>query len=287
MGDIDRVVSLYLALQPLPTTIIAKAIVDEQSQQKLIDQIVKNPHLIAYPPAPEYQKKFWKSVVAALEAKDLGIEDEIYEHLITTLDTPVRQGPPATSYLTYLLRRPESSPIPPKAWRRPPGFDNFCQDYRPLTILESRTTIERGTTGLRTWRASLDLAEWLLQNNHVVTGARILELGSGTGLLGLLVATLQRLAWSNAGCGGDTNLGERPCIYLTDVNEEVLVRCSSNLNLPCNMLQESSDVHVRALDWTDAVDLDRQQYVRGLLDEINPDVVLAADVVRFLPLPHV
>lgn len=33
-----------------------------------------------------------------------------------------------------------------------------------VTLLESRTTIEAGTTGMRTWRASLLLGEWLLHN---------------------------------------------------------------------------------------------------------------------------
>lgn len=33
-----------------------------------------------------------------------------------------------------------------------------------LVLLESRTTIEAGTTGLRTWRASLMLGEWLLEH---------------------------------------------------------------------------------------------------------------------------
>jgi hypothetical protein len=46
-----------------------------------------------------------------------------------------------------------------------------------------------------------------------------------------------------------------------------------------DMLDKSSDVHVRALDWTDSVDPDRQAYVHSLLEEIDADVILAADVV--------
>lgn len=36
--------------------------------------------------------------------------------------------------------------------------------YASATLLESRTTIEAGTTGLRTWSASLVLAEYLITN---------------------------------------------------------------------------------------------------------------------------
>ena len=34
--------------------------------------------------------------------------------------------------------------------------------YASATLLESRTTIEAGTTGLRTWSASLVLGQYLL-----------------------------------------------------------------------------------------------------------------------------
>ncbi|CAE6470537.1 unnamed protein product [Rhizoctonia solani] len=206
--DINQMVALYLALQPLPQAYIAEHVHDTQSQRILIDQLISNAHTIAYPPATDYQRKFWKNVVAALEGKGVEIEEEIYERLICTLNTPVKQGPPEASYLTYLLSRPESCTISTTTWRRPPDIDNFSQDYRPLTIRESRTTIERGTTGLRTWRASLDLAEWALQNHPA-----------------------------------------------------------------------SPSVHVRALDWEDSVNEDRRSFVRTLLEEIDADVILAADVV--------
>ena len=37
-------------------------------------------------------------------------------------------------------------------------------EYHSVTLFESRTTIESGTTGLRTWRASFVLAQFLIQN---------------------------------------------------------------------------------------------------------------------------
>ncbi|CAE6447516.1 unnamed protein product [Rhizoctonia solani] len=56
------------------------------------------------------------------------------------------------------------------------------------------------------------------------------------------------------------------------------------------MLADSPNVHVRALDWEDSVSVDRQTFVRSLLEEIDADVILAADVVYdpsiILPLTH-
>lgn len=55
----------------------------------------------------------------------------------------------------------------------------------------------------------------------------VLELGSGTGFLGLIVADIQ------VSSGGVTR---QPALYLTDVNEDVLRRCHENTQLPCSKL---------------------------------------------------
>ncbi|KAG9087285.1 hypothetical protein FS749_003026 [Ceratobasidium sp. UAMH 11750] len=72
-----------------------------------------------------------------------------------------RISPPAASYLTYLLPCPGPAAAVSLVWHRPPGVDLKSE---PVTILELRATIERGTTGLHTWRASLELAEWIFEN---------------------------------------------------------------------------------------------------------------------------
>ncbi|KAG8679355.1 hypothetical protein FRC09_019030, partial [Ceratobasidium sp. 395] len=250
MTDIDRLVALYLALQPIPTSLIDSL---ASSQNEIIAQLLRNPHLDAYPPTPEYQRRIWKRIVTTLEERDVEVDDEMYSHLIELMNIPPRPGAPAASYLTYLL---PCDPAPDSlVWRNLPRLDTFRRDRRPIAILESRTWIERGTTGLRTWSASLDLAEWVSENSHLVCSAHVLELGSGVGLLGLTIAALQQpsqasLASDDARDGTPKRM---PCVFMTDVDEEVLARCTANLHLPCNM----SDVQyaqVRALDWADSVD---------------------------------
>jgi methylase of polypeptide subunit release factors len=53
----------------------------------------------------------------------------------------------------------------------------------------------------------------------------VLELGSGTGFLGLIVADIQ------VSGGGGTG---HPALCLTDVNDDVLRRCHENTQLPCS-----------------------------------------------------
>src|ERR1700759_2854981 len=60
-----------------------------------------------------------------------------------------------------------------------------------ITLLESRLLISAsGTTGLRTWEASLHLASFLLseQGSKYIENKRVLELGAGTGLVSIMCA---------------------------------------------------------------------------------------------------
>jgi 2-polyprenyl-3-methyl-5-hydroxy-6-metoxy-1,4-benzoquinol methylase len=59
----------------------------------------------------------------------------------------------------------------------------FMQSGEMISLVENRELISQGTTGLRTWGASLYLVEYFHQKN--VRGKKILELGSGLGLLSM------------------------------------------------------------------------------------------------------
>lgn len=65
-------------------------------------------------------------------------------------------------------------------------------------LYESSALVGAGTTALKTWEASLRLASHLMCNKTDIAapGARVLELGSGTGLLSVMVAAVQRDASS-------------------------------------------------------------------------------------------
>jgi hypothetical protein len=67
-----------------------------------------------------------------------------------------------------------------------------------IHLYESSALVGAGTTALKTWEASLRLASHLLCNKAEICapGARVLELGSGTGLLSVMIASLQREASS-------------------------------------------------------------------------------------------
>lgn len=57
-----------------------------------------------------------------------------------------------------------------------------------LSIQSSSNFVENGTTGATVWDASVALSEYILENRMIFKGKRVLELGSGTGMAGLVAS---------------------------------------------------------------------------------------------------
>lgn len=105
-----------------------------------------------------------------------------------------------------------------------------------ITLLESRFTLSAaGTTGLRTWEASLPLGQYFCANPEVVGGKRILELGAGTGYLSILCAKY-------LGAGH---------VVASDGSDDVIGHFADNLFL--NGLQGSEKVVPMDLKWGHAL----------------------------------
>jgi len=166
----------------------------------------------------------------------------------------IGSAPPPESYVTYIW----------KAGKSANGV--VYPGYESATLLESRTMIESGTTGYRTWSASLVLARYLVAFPELVREKRVLELGSGSGFLGIAIAALQSQSDTAALC-------------LTDLTEDVLQRCSRNLTLPCNTSSRHPNLQCRLLDWSDAFDPAKEPALAAFLQDADPDVVVGADLV--------
>lgn len=77
-------------------------------------------------------------------------------------------------------------------------------------------------------RGSINLAFNCDTFTDIVQARKVLELGSGAGFLGLIIAALQNRP--------DANLLSHTSLVLSDVNSEVLSRCRQNFLLPCSKL---------------------------------------------------
>ena len=112
------------------------------------------------------------------------------------------------------------------------------------------------TLGHTLWDGALTLARYVEENASRMEKKRIVELGSGIGLTGLVAATS----------------GTPAAVYLTDL-EHVLSVARDNVERNRHLLQ--CPCHVAALEWGNTVQAD------ALLSE-KVDFVLAADVVSRL-----
>ncbi|KIO26496.1 hypothetical protein M407DRAFT_24217 [Tulasnella calospora MUT 4182] len=215
-------------------------------QPRIVDDILGSGHLSRYPPSKSFQLQFLKAVISRLESTNEEVDDNIYGRYLELLaakpSAVLSSGPPEPSYVTHFYKTANAQG-PPKT----------------ITLLESRTTIEAGTTGLRTWQAAFVFANWLLQHPGVVKAKKVLELGSGTGFLGILAAQLQA------------------AMVLTDCNAEVLERCKFNVFLDCT---NHPSITIRTLDWNDCLSnsLERDAAF-AYLHELAADVIIGTDLV--------
>lgn len=137
---------------------------------------------------------------------------------------------------------------------------------------------------MRTWRASLLLAEWLVQHPDVVWKKRVLELGSGVGFLGVLIAQLQLDVIRESRLINTGQENEGASLVMTDVNDAVLARCYDNTLLPSNRINNHPNIRTMQLDWVDALSEDRKKRLETRLGEINAEVMIGADIVYDLDL---
>ena len=177
-------------------------------------------------------------------------------------------------------------------------FKSFCRFGPHITLLEeNRDLIGHGTTGLTSWQGALITAEWAQNYARLFDGKKVLELGSGAGLLGLsLIKTLNTKSYVFTDChfkvlnsliyNVNLNTGEKPA--------ESLMRKATEFGPPTKIkesmakttsfhrtLDDGREISVRNLDW---VHFDENSFKNEVG---NVDIVIGSDIVyeRSL-LPH-
>ena len=129
------------------------------------------------------------------------------------------------------------------------GFRTYLiDDSTFISLKEKLTIISDGTTGLCTWQAAFYLTEWCIQHAEEFRQKKILELGSGSGLVGL--SLFKKCQPSS--------------VILTDHHPKVLEKL--RVNVQNNIAAPS--VKVEPLDWID--------YSQRPDETFQADIVLAS-----------
>jgi predicted nicotinamide N-methyase len=173
-------------------------------QRALETRIFLHPHSLEFPRSSSNRLAILKKLIRFLEDRHADVRSEIYELYVSALASP----PSVSEYCfkTYC-------------------FASDCW----LTLKEKTQIISNGTTGLSTWTAAFVLVDWISSHRDLFAGKSVLELGSGTGFVGLSAALLTEAAH----------------VELTDCHPDVLRLLGENVEV--NRAQDR--VTVSELDW--------------------------------------
>lgn len=134
---------------------------------------------------------------------------------------------------------------------------------------------EDDNTGHKLWLANYQLLCFLFHNHSLIFNKKILEVGSGAGLIS---SSLLKY----------TSFFNPKCIVCTDGNPNVVALASKNihnnkihpqsksLEYDCNIFDSSVQVNVGRLRWDNFDDIEQIESISGIRDY---DVILASDVI--------
>ncbi|PPR06599.1 hypothetical protein CVT24_001784 [Panaeolus cyanescens] len=192
----------FYSLKPTNKLNFPKGVSPTKINDFLLIDILFDSHFQQYPPSQQYQKQFWKWAIENLEQMpvednddDFEVDVSIYKHyfsllpssgLVIGLSHPETQNQICGRGIALHTAAPSNSYVT-HFWRPYPMSDPEVVDalvdlkhYQRTTLLESRTTIESGTTGLRTWLASFVLAEYLIAHPNVLTTSSNVDINYST-----------------------------------------------------------------------------------------------------------
>ena len=164
-------------------------------------------------------------------------------------------------------------------------FDTSFDITIKLQGFQQQSNITYCSTGLTLWPAAENICHHLVNNPNFLQGKRILELGSGLGLVGLLShqMTYYYNDHQKQQLGNDDN---RACVHLTDGDTDVLSHLRQNIAMNHNLCKEDMETYknpniegplsCNQLLWSKA---NAELYLKNKCNGHKFNVILASDII--------
>jgi len=239
-----QIVPLYNWKWQIPSTISLL------TQKEILSIVLK--YKVMNKISDSYTIQCLKKVIDIVERNFCEIDENLLNYYLKIFIQEKNEGNNSIEYMSNnnILNKSDDD----NTWWKIYSLDKECNNI--IKLLEDKSMISKGTTGLRTWEASLRLSEYFLQKPELCRGKNIIELGAGIGLLSLICA----------------KLGAKSVIA-TDVNPDVIERLNLNIESNRNILNKENLTipQARKLDWNEK-NLDITLY-KCL------DLIICADVI--------
>ena len=228
----EGIVKSFFLWKPLDRSLLLEALTKvvvfdpslENFQNELLEKTIKSGIYQQFHIHPESKSFFFQTLLSFLEKFKVDILDEFYENAV-----PISASESGIYFKSY--------------------FDK--NGVHLCSLLETKTFVSHGTTGLKTWPAAEYLFGYFQENKILAIPQKVLEIGSGgTGFLGIacLKKKLHISEW-----------------IFTDHSEAVLESLKENVTY--NKLQAST-WKISKLDW------EEEQTV-----ECDYDIIVGSDIV--------
>jgi hypothetical protein len=174
-----------------------------------------------------------------------------------------------------------------------PKVDKLISPLSEDLLILSREDLNDGVlceVGSELWEASIILSCVLLLNINNFVNKRVLELGAGIGIPGLLVGVLKHLLMSNF-----CDLDSEGIVSLTDFDTDLLKNLCAVVKEQFSSMgyhvHESDGIHegklghkstpieVRSLNWMDYTNLDQSSHDRKSHEVLQSDILIGSELV--------
>lgn len=242
---------LFLQCAPLDVVFSALPSPFDEDSQRVFYSTAVEPFKDTFPPPLKYLKMFFNRLMKMLEKNDLCVIDELAEMAVQTSikDFSVLDQGEGEGYIVFRVKSNASKIVPPNNHDVMGDGASKIQQGKALTPIVIKRHNSHNQVGMKLWKAGLFMAEVCASVPQLFWGRSILELGSGTGITGITLASI---------CNASK-------VYATDFHDEVLRNLENNVCV--NMLNAS--MIVAPLDWSAVSE--------SVLSSLNASILFAAD----------